>query len=956
MDQKISFQEYLFYGFYLVLTIVKGMGFYEGMLLYEVGLGVAFLFLLGKLLAERYSLRQFVITAAFLTLGVVTWRISGKMGALFNLALLIGMREVNFKRLIRISAVVWSGIFSLQCFLTMSGLRSEQIFRIHRKLGTYLVRWSMGFTHPNVLHITYFVLLIFLMYAVKPRGRRLIFTSIAGMMGNILVFCYSVSYTGVVIVTLYLLINLILQSRRFRNGRLHVLCSCGVFLLPIACILFSAGAPVLLKGKVFNWMNRLLSTRLELSREYILGQGIHLFGNSNMETIDATITVDSSYVYMLVHYGLIYFILFAVLLELAVVYCWRRQDADAVAILLACAVSGVTEQYMANTSFKNVTILFIGMMLYQSAFWMRGAQNAKKRRDAIARTEADRATRTIGMTGTLLETFQSQKILQLLQNVPDKVRERFHAHKRGVVLGTAVLFCLGMISYLVMVRQPVAIYAAPWDCDRKEGAAGEAYVYDYDLLADPEFNGWILSDTDALGKLYDFDGITASSEYYRRATGRGIALVILFLWGEACVAVYSGMNEKKKQGNPVSSEGRGADHSTQQARTEYGDSHSSEIKRVLMLVNWKVHFCDEVPEGIQPPDYYIANQPYWFFRYMSPRWKVDVVDITAPKWAAGIERKIRFYIWQTLRILPGLGQYDLVISHGMQSGIVLALWRRLFGKGKYQHIVFDIGAFNSGRDSGKALKLMQFASKSLDGVIYHTQIQSEYYRKCHPWLVEKSQFIPFGTDAEYFVPENPNLDQGRFDAAGSDVGAAGSDKSGEEDSYILAFGKIKRDWVTLLRAYELSNKQLRLRIVGAEGVGSSDTRGDDISDGTNVEIYPPVSLSELQNMIREAAFCVVPLAEFPYSYGQMTLLQQMAMGKAVIAADVPSLQAYHDGDAVLWYQSGNARQLAEEINRLTENAEFRLNLERRARHVVTILYNEKRMAERIDDFLHERIG
>ena len=349
-----------------------------------------------------------------------------------------------------------------------------------------------------------------------------------------------------------------------------------------------------------------------------------------------------------------------------------------------------------------------------------------------------------------------------------------------------------------------------------------------------------------------------------------------------------------------------------------------------MLVNWKVHYCDEVPEGIQPPDYVVPDQPYWFFRYMSPEWKVDVADITAPSLIARLEKRIRFYVWQTLRVLPRLGQYDLVISHGMQSGIVLALWRRLFGKGHYRHIVFDIGAFNSGRDSGKALKLMQFASKSLDGVIYHTQIQSEYYRKCHPWLVGKSQFIPFGTDAEYFVPEEKQ----RARKAHKGI-----------DTYILAFGKIKRDWDTLLRAYVLSNQQFKLRIVGAEEL---------ISDGfksKNVEIYPPVPLTKLQEMIREAAFCVVPLAEFPYSYGQMTLLQQMAMGKAVIAADVPSLRAYHDGDGVLWYESGNAEQLAEELDRLTLDAALRQDLGEKARNAVLFRFNEKEMARKIELFL-----
>ena len=34
-----------------------------------------------------------------------------------------------------------------------------------------------------------------------------------------------------------------------------------------------------------------------------------------------------------------------------------------------------------------------------------------------------------------------------------------------------------------------------------------------------------------------------------------------------------------------------------------------------MLVNWKVKYCDKIPDDKQPPDYYVKNMEYWFFRY-----------------------------------------------------------------------------------------------------------------------------------------------------------------------------------------------------------------------------------------------------------------------------------------------------------------------------------------------------
>lgn len=54
------------------------------------------------------------------------------------------------------------------------------------------------------------------------------------------------------------------------------------------------------------------------------------------------------------------------------------------------------------------------------------------------------------------------------------------------------------------------------------------------------------------------------------------------------------------------------------------------------------------------------------------------------------KNKLRFYVVQTLRAIPKLKNYDLIVSHGMQSGIVLSLFRR-FVKTKEKHIVFDSG-------------------------------------------------------------------------------------------------------------------------------------------------------------------------------------------------------------------------------------------------------------------------
>lgn len=357
--------------------------------------------------------------------------------------------------------------------------------------------------------------------------------------------------------------------------------------------------------------------------------------------------------------------------------------------------------------------------------------------------------------------------------------------------------------------------------------------------------------------------------------------------------------------------------------------------KILMLVNWKIEYAREVPKDKQPPDYYVAGKPYWFFRYFKQieNLQVDVVDIHSFPVLEKFEKNtLRFYIWQTLKCIPKLKKYDLILSHGMQSGIMLCLWRRLFGKGGYKHIVFDIGAFNSGREEGRALKLMQFASKSLDGVIYHTEIQKRYYEKCHPWLLDKSRFIPFGTDAEFFTPDEET-----------------QDKAGKKENYILCIGYYKRDWNTLLAAYQqlkentLDSMNGDMGIIRLRMIGNRNIR----TEIEGVEVLDQVSVTELKRQIQNALFCVLPLQQFNYSYGQMTLLQQMVMGKAVVVADVSSIQAYKGEENLLLYQPENVEELTGCMRELILDADKRERVGSQARTSVLTVYNEPNMAKEI---------
>lgn len=350
------------------------------------------------------------------------------------------------------------------------------------------------------------------------------------------------------------------------------------------------------------------------------------------------------------------------------------------------------------------------------------------------------------------------------------------------------------------------------------------------------------------------------------------------------------------------------------------------MAKVLMLVNWKVRYCNEVPDDLQPPDYVCKGKPYWFFRYTSGDWDVDVVDVKSLPAIESFEKeRLRFYVLQTIKVLPRLGQYDLIISHGMQSGIVLALWRRLIHT-RAKHVVFDIGSFNSAAESGEALRMMQWASHSIDGIIYHTSSQIKYYEQYFPWLVDKSRFVPFGTDLDFFRTEEC--------AASVNTGIP----------YIICVGNAKRDWDTLVAAYKRLDTNVHLKILG-----HVDQRFNGVP---GVEMIPQVPVQEYKRLVRDSLFCVLPLESFNYSFGQMTLMQEMAMGKCVVAARALSLVDYGvDGETVLFYEPRNVEDCCDKLKLALGDSRLRERLAAEAPSWLRSNRSEKKMARGVEAFL-----
>ncbi len=360
---SISVQELFFFAFFILLSITKGLGLYEGQKLFELLTIPAFLCGLIKIIITPYTKRQWIMQAVLLVLTAVTFYCSRERGILFLAFLVLGMKDISVKRVFHVGLWVWSVCAVMLSVFSFFRLE-HTIYRVHNKMGLgHIFRWSLGFTHPNILHITYLALCALILYELGNRynGRHFVYL----MIGNLIVFLYSVSYTGFGIVTILLAGCLYVRFRPKFGIFEKFAANC---VLPVLLIL-SFFIPVrLLESKYtafYQWLNFKLNTRLYLARQFLVPDYISLFGVDISQVVKSSMTMDNSYVWGLINYGIVTFaIIMAGYFALAGYDTWKQKTRELV-ILICFLGAGWTEPLLFNTSFKNITLIFLGAFLFR---------------------------------------------------------------------------------------------------------------------------------------------------------------------------------------------------------------------------------------------------------------------------------------------------------------------------------------------------------------------------------------------------------------------------------------------------------------------------------------------------------------------------------------------------------------------------------------------------------------
>ena len=217
---------------------------------------------------------------------------------------------------------------------------------------------------------------------------------------------------------------------------------------------------------------------------------------------------------MLMFYGIIAFVLCVGLYAFSIYYCMSHNRLQETAILLGTAIAGITEQFLYNLSFKNLTFFIMGYVLYAGLLKSRETSWIYRERTLLPIKEnAVIRIRRTGffekMRAAVSEIWREKKIQILCTGV------------LSAVLLTVIWRSFGALPDYVLVGRRTTDYRGEDELvmGPEVTAPGDFYLAFGDVS---EGNG-----------VYKFAGNTVKMELYR-----GIASTMVWGFLDGCIVAF----------------------------------------------------------------------------------------------------------------------------------------------------------------------------------------------------------------------------------------------------------------------------------------------------------------------------------------------------------------------------------------------------------------------------------
>lgn len=345
----------LFYIFLFLNVFCKGIGLDNDSKVYLVLLVIGLAMMAIKLLLDNYTKKEFLYILIIMLIGGVTMLFTKKPTLFLTCICISGMKNIDTEKVFDDMYKIRLITFFSVVFLALTGIIENTSLSMWRA-GGFETRYSLGFNHPNSLHLALFILMALAIY-VKYNNLKVLDYLLMSII-NLFIFSYSGSRTGVILVFLLILLTILSKTKKADK----LLVSIPNYLL-IFLVLFSFFSAILYgKIELFNKLNYFLNGRILYSNYYLTHYNPTIFG-VNMSG-EEKLLFDNGYIYVFVQFGIAGMLLLLHWLITINKNIKKNKDVKRAVISTLFIIYIFTESFAPNI-FMNVVLLFFGGYFFE---------------------------------------------------------------------------------------------------------------------------------------------------------------------------------------------------------------------------------------------------------------------------------------------------------------------------------------------------------------------------------------------------------------------------------------------------------------------------------------------------------------------------------------------------------------------------------------------------------------
>lgn len=344
----------LFLIFLYLNVFCKGIGLGNDDKIYLVLMLLGFCVLFIKIIIDKYTKKELFALVIILAIGGCTFLVTKKPTLLLSCICISGMKNVDLKKVFISMLKIRFITFILVISLALLGIVENTSITMWRN-GQLDIRYSLGFGHPNTLHLSLFILLSLYIYNRYEKLKLLDYIFV--IISNIFIYSYSESRTGFLLVFALIILTFLSKNKYIKNMIIKAPKYVYIGLLTVSFIT----AMLYNKLPIMNNLNEILNGRIAYSNYYLNTYGFSLFG-TNIST-DTNALFDNGYIFMFIQYGIIGLILMTNWIFLICNKIRTDKNVKRGILVLSYLLYIFTESFTPNI-FMNIILLFVADSIF----------------------------------------------------------------------------------------------------------------------------------------------------------------------------------------------------------------------------------------------------------------------------------------------------------------------------------------------------------------------------------------------------------------------------------------------------------------------------------------------------------------------------------------------------------------------------------------------------------------